>query len=60
MTIAKVPKGEFFKRKENSKKVYTRGEYDRSEKKYECHDEDDISRSIYLKGSTIVHTGFEY
>ena len=52
--------GEYFKRKESSKKVWTRQEYDRSEKKYECHDESDISGFMYLKKGTQVYVGFDY
>lgn len=50
----------FFKRKPDANKVYARGEYDRTDKRYSCSDVDDISRYVYLKGSTIVYIGFEY
>ena len=32
-TVKELKKGEFFKLKEDSKRVYVRGEYDRTEKK---------------------------
>jgi hypothetical protein len=55
-----VKKGEFIKRKPDAKKVFTKGEYCRFDKKYSCDDWDDISRCIMLKGSTIVYIGFDY
>lgn len=55
-----VPRGEFIKRKADAKKVYTRGEYDRAEKRFICDDWDDISRAVYLKGSTPVFIGFDF
>jgi hypothetical protein len=55
-----VKKGEFIKRKPDAKKVYTRGEYDRAEKRFTCDDWDDISRAVYLKGSTTVFVDFEF
>jgi len=60
MTIKAVAEGKFLRRKADSKKTYVRGKYDRSEKRYECHDWDDISRSMYLKGDTVVFTEFEF
>lgn len=55
-----VKRGEFIKRKPNANKVFTKGEYDREFKKYRCNDQDDISRDILLRGSTIVYVGFTY
>ncbi len=46
--------------KADARKVYRKGDYDRSEHKYACDDEDDISRSIYLKGDALVYVGFDY
>ena len=60
VALKTVKRGQFFRRKENSKKTYTREGYDRSEKKYECHDYEDISGFIYLKGETKVWIGFDY
>ena len=64
-TIKDLKHGEAFKRKENAKTIYTRGDYVRGVKglyptAYECDDIDDISRSIFLKGSTVVFTDIEY
>ncbi len=58
--VKDLAQGMYFKRKENSAKVYSRGPYDRSYKTYGCGDESDISREINLKGSTLVFIDFEY
>ena len=55
-----APLGEFVKRKPDAKGVYTRGEFDRTTKRYTLIDEMDISREVYLKGETIVYIGFDY
>ena len=64
-TIQQIPlkdvrRGEFLRRKLDPKKTYTRGEYDRSYKRYRCDDWDDISRDIMLKGSQLVWVGFDF
>jgi hypothetical protein len=58
--IRELKAGEFFRRKEDSKKTYTRQTYIRDGKVFECDDHEDISRAIYLDGSTIVFVGFTY
>ncbi len=55
-----VKKGDYIKRKPDAKKVFTKGEYCRFDKKYSCDDWEDISRCIMLKGSTIVYIGFDF
>jgi len=55
-----LKRGEFFRRKANASKTYTRGEYQRDVKRYQCDDESDISRSIDLPGKTLVYVGFDY
>ena len=50
-----LKKGELFKRKLESSKVYERGDFCRYERKYVCGDYDDIGRSINLKGKTLVY-----
>jgi|TARA_R100000458_G_C8263931_1_gene239196 predicted GNAT family acetyltransferase len=59
-SLKDIDKGEYFKRKPESKTIYTKGNYDRSEKKYQCDNENDISKCIYLKGDTVVSVGFTY
>lgn len=62
--VKKIRKGEFFTKKdlENPKdpQVWIRGDYDHSEKKYECINFDDINRRIYMKGDKEVYTGFTF
>ena len=60
MKIREMKKGEIFTRKplENpsESQVWIRGEYDRSQGKYECVRFDDANRFCYLKGETQVYT----
>ena len=60
MPLKDVPCGEFLRCKLDAKKTYTRGEYDRSYKRYRCDDWDDISRDIMLKGPPLVGVGFDF
>lgn len=59
-TIRNVPKGEYFKRKADAKKIYVRGTYDRASKGFECHDTDDVNRSIFIRADRPVVVGFTY
>jgi len=59
-SLKDIDTGEYFKRKPQSKTIYTKGDYDRSQKKYQCDNESDISKCIYLKGDTVVSVGFTY
>lgn len=54
-----LKEGDYFKLKENGR-VYVRGEYDRSERKYEYYDFDDVNRWHYAKGDKEVITDFEF
>ena len=58
--VKDLPAGEFFKRKPDAKKVYVREDYIRSEKKFVCVDWNDICKELFIKGDTIVYTGFEF
>lgn len=62
MKIKELKKGEFFTLKPleypTEKQVYIRGEYDRTEKKYECIRFDDISSTRYFAGSKEIYTDF--
>lgn len=64
MTLKDLKTGEYFTLKpiENptEKQVFIRGEYDRTEKKYECGRFDDISYTRYLSGKTEVYTDFTF
>lgn len=58
--IKDLKQGEFFILSKNAKKVYSKGAYDRSEKKYECNDFDDISNCKYLAGNKTVFINFTF
>jgi hypothetical protein len=60
VAIQHVTKGEYVKRKTDSKAVYVKGDYDRTTKTYELRDTSDISRCIYIKPSKVVVIGFTY
>ena len=64
MKLKDLKIGEYFTLKPYSKptekQVYIRGEYDRTERKYECGKFCDISYSRYLKGDTEVYTEFTF
>lgn len=64
MTVKQLKKGEWFTLKPISEpkesQVFVRGEYDRTEKKYECGKFSDISYSRLLKGDTEVYTDFVF
>lgn len=55
-----LKQGEFFIISKNAKKVYSKGSYDRSEKKYECNDFNDISACKYLTGNKTVFINFTF
>ena len=55
-----LPKGEFFVRKAGAKRVYRRGDYDRSSNMYSCTDDMDFNQEIFLSGDAIVFIGFTY
>ena len=63
-TVKDLKPGEWFTLKPieepKESQVYIRGEYDRSERKYECGKFSDISYSRYLKGNTQVYTDFTF
>lgn len=59
-TILKnVKRGDFFRLHENGK-VYVRGEYDRSSKRYSYYDFDDIMNEHFAKGTRKVIIDFEF
>ena len=58
--LGQVAKNEFVRRNETTQKTYTRGEYNRSLKKYALNDCDDISRCIYVAANKIVYIDFTY
>ena len=64
MTVKDLKKGEYFTKKPieepKESQVWVRGEYDRSEKKYEAFNFADVSRTILLKGSAEIYTDFTF
>ena len=58
-TIKDVKKGDLV-RFTIGGRVYIRGDYDRTEKKYELTSWDDASRAIYKKAATKAYIGFTF
>lgn len=59
-SVKSLKKGDFFKLKSNSREVYIRGDYDRSERKYDCGAFSDISKNRYFPGEKQVFIAFEF
>lgn len=66
MKLKDLKKGDLFTLKShgehhvNDNQVYIKGQYDRTEKKYDCGRCDDISYSRYFDGNKTVYTDFIY
>lgn len=58
-TIKDLKVGDFFKLKDNGR-VYVRDSYNRSTKKYEYYDFDDVNRWHECKGTKEVIIDFEF
>jgi hypothetical protein len=58
--LRSVTKGDYVKRKADSKAVYIKGDYDRTTKSFELKDVEDINRCVYVKADKIVVIGFTY
>jgi hypothetical protein len=58
--LRNVARGEYVRRKPDSSVTYIRGEYDRTTKRFELIDADDVNRVVYLKAATPVVVGFTY
>ena len=57
--LRKVKQGEFFKLSEDGR-VYVRGYFEHSCKKYVAYWFDDVNHESFIKGSRIVIVDFEY
>lgn len=55
-----IRKGEYVMRKPDAKKVYIRGAYDATSKRYALTDCNDTSREIWVKRGTPLVVGFTY
>lgn len=65
VTIKELKKGDFFTLRDygeypDENRVYVRGEYERSEKKYSCTKYSDWCAETFKKGTTKVYTGFTF
>ena len=64
MKVRDLKKGDFFTKKNitepKESQVWIRGEYDRSEKRYECQRFDDACVFCYLPGDREIYTGFTF
>lgn len=58
--IEDVKKGDYFKRKPDSKKVYVKDSFNRSIGKYEAHNFEDINEFMSFKKGTKVFIDFEF
>jgi len=62
--IKDLKKGEYFTLKQidepKESQVYVRGEYDKSERKYECYKWDDVNNTRFYKGEKEVYTDFTF
>ena len=58
--VRNVKKGEFVKRKVSARKVYIRGEYDRTSRRYSLVDFEDHCREIFVARTATVITGFTF
>lgn len=64
MKVKELKKGDFFTKKAieapRESQVWIRGEYDKSEKSYECTRFDDVCSSCYMKGDKEVFVDFVF
>lgn len=58
--LRNVTKGDYVKRKLDSKAIYIKSDYDRTTKSFCLVDVEDISRCIYVKADKPVVVGFTY
>lgn len=58
--ISQAKRGEYIKRKPDSKKTYIRGAFCKISKAYSCIDCDDINSEIFIKSNTIVFVDFTF
>ena len=64
-TIKQLKKGEFFTLRNYGDnppeaRVYVRGDYEKSEKKYSCSRFSDFCAESFFKGSRTVYAGFTF
>ena len=57
--LKRLPKGEYFTRKDTSKKTYIKGDYCRTTKKWSCINLDDHCDELFIKSGQLVFTDYE-
>lgn len=64
MKMKELKKGEYFTKKAiaepTERQVWIRGDYDRTEKKYEAYRFDDVNTWCYISGNKEVYTEFTF
>lgn len=64
MKLRGLKKGDFFTKKPiefpTERQVWVRGDYNRSERKYECYRFSDVNDFYYIKGDKEVYTDFVF
>ena len=60
MKVENIKRGEFVRRKPDSKRVFVRGPYCRTSRRYALEAWDDISAVVYVRRGTDLVTGFEF
>lgn len=64
MKVKELKKGDFFTKKAitepRESQVWIRGEYDKSEKAYECYRFDDVNTYCLMKGTKEVFVDFTF
>ena len=58
--LKNVKKGDFVRRKSDSKTTFIRADYEPSIKKFRLDDWDFVGRDIFLNGETLVFIDFEF
>ena len=58
--LKSTQKGDYIKKTPTAKKVWVRGEYDRSERRYLLTDFEDVNHTIYMKASHMVFVDFTF
>lgn len=58
--LRNVKRGDYVKRKVDSKTVYQKGDYDKATKSFSLIDTEDHCREVFVKADKAVFIGFDY
>lgn len=58
--VKSIKKGEYVKRKADANRVWVRGDYCRSQKKFSLIAFDDANREMFVKPTTELFVGFDF